>query len=208
MDTMLGADLVSAPVEHEELDFSERVIERINALTPFFAEGKPVANLNVDGLGFALNGWFSLWKVGIADGIWRQQNVFALFSTDEGKSYSKSAQRLWDELAARRVTVLVEGETNLYDFVALQRLAEEESAALYESVVGKTRARAKHRMSALETSYLARRTSLARIGLETVREARRRELEAEYQRRKAEIDLVTQALPDMTCLFLARVAAQ
>ncbi len=208
MDTLMGAELDHTTLEQEELDLSERVIERINALTPFFAEGKPVAHLSIDGLGFPLDGWFSLWKVGIADGMWRQQNVFALFSTDEGKSFGKSAQRLWDELATRRVDIQVDGETTDYDFLALQSLAEEESATLYESVVRKTQARAKSRLSALEMSYLARRTSLARIGLETVREARRRELDAEYQKRKAEINLVTQALPDMTCLFLARVVAQ
>lgn len=208
MDTLMGAELERTSLEQEELDISERVIERINALTPFFAEGKPVAHLSVDGLGFPLDGWFSLWKVGIADGMWRQQNVFALFSTDEGKSFGKSAQRLWDELATRRVGIQVAAETTDYDFVTLQSLAEEESATLYDSVVRKTQARAKHRLSALEMSYLARRTSLARIGLETVREARRRELDAEYQKRKAEINLVTQALPDMTCLFLARVVAQ
>ncbi|WP_309710693.1 helicase-related protein [Armatimonas sp.] len=208
MDTLMGAEPERSPTEQDSLDLSERVIERINALTPFFAEGKPVAHLSVDGLGFPLDGWFSLWKVGIADGIWRQQNVFALFSTDEGKSFGKSAQRLWDELAIRRVAIQVVGETMDYDFLALQSLAEAESAALYDAVVHKTRVRAKHRLSALDMSYLARRTSLARIELETVREARRRDLETEYQKRKAEINLVTQALPDMTCLFLTRVMAQ
>jgi hypothetical protein len=57
-------------------------------------------------------------------------------------------------------------------------------------------------------SYLARRTSLARIGLDAVREARRRELQAEYTERKNEIGMVAEALPELNCLFLARVTAQ
>ena len=86
--------------------------------------------------------------------------------------------------------------------------AEAEAAELFDSIVTRTRHRARSRLQALELSYLARRTMLARIGLETVREARRRELKAEYEQRKAEIDLVAEALPDLQCLFLARVAAQ
>jgi superfamily II DNA or RNA helicase len=207
VDTMLGTEPQAQPFEEGDVDLSARVIERIDALTPFFAEGKPVAMLALDGLGFPLDGWFSLWKVGIAEGMWRQQSVFALFTTEDGKSFGKSAQRLWDEMATRHVALQVHGETPDYDFPALQRLAEQEAGALYNSVVHKTRVRARHRLSALELSYLARRTSLAQIGLDTVREARRRELEAEYQKRKSEINLVAEALPDMICLFLARVTA-
>jgi superfamily II DNA or RNA helicase len=208
MDTLCGSEREAPAAENDGIDISERVIERINALSPFFAEGKPVATLLVNGLGFPLDGWFSLWKVGVADGMWRQQNVFALFSTEEGKSYGKAAQRLWDELATRGVGIQVEGETEAYDFSALQSLAEGEAAALYDSVVRKTRNRARARLSALELSYLARRTSLARIGLDAVRESRRRELEIEYRTRKAEINLVAEALPELACLFLARVVAQ
>jgi superfamily II DNA or RNA helicase len=207
IDTMLGVE-TSGVSQGDVLQADSDVSGRVIALTSCFAEGKPVAHLCVKGLGFPLNGWFSLWKVGIADGMWRQQNVFALYLTDEGKSFAKSALRLWDELATRHAAIEVIGETQEYDFPALQRCAEAESAVLYDSVVRKTQARARHRLNALEMSYLARRSALSRIGLETVREARRRELEAEYRTRKAEMDMATQALPELNCLFLARVSAQ
>jgi hypothetical protein len=206
--TMAGEVAAPDAMQGEQIDLSAQVIERINALTPFFAVGKPIPRLKLEGLGFPLDGWFSLWKVGIAEGIWRQQNVFALFNTPEGKSFSKSAQRVWDELAANQVTITVEGETDEYDLDKIQEQAERESIELYNSVVRKAQTRAKHRIFALETSYLARKSSLARIGLDAVRESRRRELETEYATRRAEINLVTQALPEITCLFLARIVAE
>jgi superfamily II DNA or RNA helicase len=189
-------------------DLSQRIFEQVNALTPFFAEGKPVPQLTLTGLGFPLEGWFAVWKVGIAEGVWRQQQAFAVYTNTAGQSFSKAAQRLWDELATRQVTIDVEGETDDYDFAALMQTAEMEAAGLFDSIVTRTRHRARSRLQALELSYLARRTMLARIGLETVREARRRELKAEYEQRKAEIALVAEALPDLQCLFLARVTAQ
>ncbi len=189
------------------IDISQRVIEQVNALTPFFAEGKAVPILSVDKLGFPLDGWFSVWKVGVAEGIWRQQQAFAVYVNAEGQSYSKAAQRLWDELATRQVEVKAIGETLDYDLAALSQVAENEASAIFNSIVARTRDRARSRLNGLEMSYLARRTSLSSIGLDNVREARRRELQKEYAERKAEIALVAEALPDLQCLFLARVTA-
>ena len=186
---------------------SEQMIQQINDLTPFFAPGVPAPHLDISGLGFPLDGWIGIWKVGIADGHWRQQHVFPLYTTDDGDSYPKSAQRLWDELAARRVSVTVREETGSYDLPALTQIAEGEAEELFLAVVEQTRERARRRMSALELSYLARRSALARIEQESTREARRLELQREYQQRRAETTLTAEALPDLVCLFLARVTA-
>lgn len=59
----------------------------------------------------------------------------------------------------------------------------------------------------MEMSYLARRTALTNITSEETRVARRAELELEYQRRKGEVALALEALPDLACLMLARVTA-
>ncbi len=206
--TVVGESAAQDKTDYASADLSQRIIEQVNALTPFFAEGKPVAHLNLTGLGFPLDGWFAVWKVGIAEGVWRQQQAFAVYTNLEGQSFGKAAQRLWDELATRQVSIDVAGDTEDYDFPALMQTAETEAAELFDSIVRRTRHRARSRLQALELSYLARRTMLARIGLETVREARRRELKAEYEQRKAEIALVAEALPDLQCLFLARVVAQ
>lgn len=192
----------------ESINLSERLIGKINALTPFFALGKPVPNLSVSGLGFPLDGWFALWKIGVADGLWRQQSVFAIYTTSDGMMFAKAAQRLWDELATQRdVRLVAEGETHDYNYALLEQQAEEEAADLFETVVAKTRERAKRRRDSLDLSYLARRAALASIELATVREVRRRELDTEYENGKNEITFATEALPDLTCLFLARVVA-
>jgi hypothetical protein len=148
-----------------------------------------------------------VWKVGIAGGQWRQQQTFSLYVDDDGGLFGKSAQRLWDELAAGRVAIDLAGETGSYDFPALERLAEAEAAELYEGLLNKTRTRARRRQDALSLSYLARRSALLNIQAEEVRLARRKDLEEEFQRRKAEIALASDALPELECLFLARVHA-
>ena len=184
------------------------VIDEADDLSPFFAQGRPVPRLNISSLGFHLDGWFAVWKVGFAQGAWRQQRTFAIYVNAEGQSFSKAGLRLWDELSTGNVEIQTSEETMSYDFAELSRIAEEEAAAIFESIQSKTRNLVKVRLSALETSYLARRTSLSHVGVESIREARRSELQAEYVKRKAEITALSESLPDLECLFLARVYAE
>jgi len=193
--------------DEDPLDVLAQIMAEIVSLRPTFAAGKPVPCLRVKGLGFPLDGWFSVWKVGIAGGQWRQQRTFALYADIAGTAYGKSAQRLWDELAARRVSVEAEGETDVYDLPALERLAETEASGLYDGLVARTQETARRRRDSVEMSYLARRTALANVASEEMRSARRAELESEYQRRKGEIAVALEALPDLGCLLLARVTA-
>jgi len=206
LDTLQGAKQRSLYEEVSAQELSEMVVEQINSLRPNYCEGKPIPSLRLEELGFEVEGFFSIWKVGIADGAWRQQHVFASFVSLDGKAFSKSALRIWDALATRQSGIQVIEELDSYDYKGVEVVAEGEANELYESVVTKSRERAKRRLNALEMSYLARRTALSNIGLENVREARRRDLEREYQERRLEIVGAAEALPELDCLFLAKVS--
>lgn len=84
-------------------------------------------------------------------------------------------------------------------------VAEGLASEFFDAVVERTRQRAKRRLSSLEISYLQRRSALAGIGLDNVREARRRELESEFQSRRREIEAASELLPDLECLFYCQV---
>ncbi|MHB9129932.1 MAG: DEAD/DEAH box helicase [Armatimonadota bacterium] len=204
--TTLMGDTPPDTDDDTSVDLSEVVIQRVNTLRPYYAPGTPVPSLRVDGLGFTVDGWFALWKVGIAEGLWRHQHVFAAFLTDGGDAYATTAQRIWDALATRSAEISHLGEYETYDYATLEAYAQSEAGGLYERVLAGAKDRSRRRKIALDVSYLARRTALARIGIDNIREARRRELEAEYQRNKAQIEMATRALPDLQCLFLARVS--
>lgn len=190
------------------VDISSVVIERINGLRSHYAPDKPVPELGISTLGFELDCWFSIWKVGIAEGMWRQQHVFATCLTDHGESFAKSAQRIWDELATNTSSVSFTGETDAYDMTAITARAEAEAADSYESVVASTQERAKRRMNAIDLSYLARKHAINQIEPETAKQPRLQDLEVEYAHRRNEAALAARALPDLQCLFLARVRAR
>jgi len=186
-------------------DLSQYVVNQINDLKPYYADGKPVPVIHIDGLGFDVNGSFSVWKVGIADGAWCQQHVFPLFVSSDGQSYTKTAERIWDALAARTVQTTSTTEAMSHNLEAVSALAESTAANYYDEVLSKTKERARRRLRSLEISYLQRRSALANIGLDNVREARRRDLESEFLRRKAEIESASESLPELLCLIMAEV---
>lgn len=204
LDTMIRADQLT--LDTGALDLSEEVVRAVNDLRPYYAEGQKVPLLKISGIGFDLDGWFGLWKVGIADGLWRQQRVFPIFLSADGTLFQRTAERLWDGLAARSIeaTALEEVDPVLID--EAESAAEKLGTEFYEQVVEKTRQRAKRRMASLNVSYVQRRTALNKIGLDNVRESRRRDLDAEFERRKAEIESGHELLPDLQCLFFCRVA--
>lgn len=208
LNTVMGDNQKSTNGGSNPTDLSSVVLERINSLRCHYAPEKPVPKLSLKGLGFELDCWFSIWKVGIAEGMWRQQHVFAMCLTDSGDSYAKSAQRIWDELATNTAQVSFDGEIEDYDIAAILNRAETEAASLYENILTATKERAQRRMNAIDLSYLARKIAIKQIGLPQVQETRLAELEAEHSKRRNETALAAQALPDLQCLFLARVNVQ
>ena len=201
------SDVADDDAKLPEKDILSRIMSDIAALRPHFARDKPIPSLAVSALGFPLDGWFSVWKIGIAGGQWRQQQTFALYVGRDDVAYTKSAQRLWDELASGKANVTVMAEVSDYGFSAIEAHAESEASDLYDALVEKTRIRDRRRRDALEMSYLARRTALISITSEDTRALRRKELETEYQQRKSEVAHAHDAIPELDCLFLAHVVA-
>jgi hypothetical protein len=205
LTTLMGNSIADTS-EDDSVDISDVVIERINALRPYFAPGKPIPSLQVSGLGFTVDGWFAIWKVGIAEGLWRHQHVFSTFMADSGETYSTTAQRIWDAMATRSAEISHLGELDSYDYATLEAHAMTEASGLYDRILAGAKERSRRRKMALEVSYLSRRSALSRIGISNIREARRRELEAEYKEHKEQIEMATHALPDLQCIFLAKVS--
>lgn len=193
--------------EQGDISLSERIISQVSELRPYIALGQPVPSWQIEGLGFSLDGWFALWKVGIAEGAWRQQQVFALFVSSEGARYARAAQRLWEGIAAGGLTITQEGETLDYPFAELESAAEEEAERLFTDIVLQTQEKTRRLRDATDLSFLARRAALAPIEPESVRESRRRVLESEHEARRTELAQAALALPELQCLFLALVRA-
>ena len=205
LDTIAQTDQLSLDVGLRSDKLSTEIINAINDLKPYFAHDKDVPVIAVTGLDFELDGWFGLWKVGIADGPWRQQRVFAVYVSQNGDSYPRTASRLWDELAARTVKCVAINQTCPELYENAEHVAEQLATEYFDSIVERTHLRSKRRLASLEISYLQRRSALALIGIENIRESRRRDLDIEYASRRKEIQVTSQILPDLNCLFYARI---
>ena len=205
LDTISRADQLTLDADMRGADLSADIIAAINDLKPYFATGKDVPVIELTGLGFELDGWFGLWKVGIADGAWRQQRVFPVYISPKGESFPRTAERLWDALAARTVVSSAIGETVPAMLDEATAVSEQAATEFFDAIVERTKLRAKRRLASLEISYLQRRSALSGIGLDNVRESRRRDLESEYKQRRQEIESMSELLPELECLIYVQV---
>lgn len=198
----------SSIINKEDIDLSLLVIENIKSLGNYFTPKQIIPELILRGMGFQVMGWFTLWKVGIAEGSWRQQYVFSMFLSHDGESYSQSAQRIWDALATRNVDIEESCEINDYDYLKIEQLAKQEACQLYDQIVTKSKEQIRQQKIALDYSYFARQKIIQKIRLESARSARKSSLELEYYKQRMAIEAAAQSLPDFRCLFFAKVKVE
>jgi superfamily II DNA or RNA helicase len=180
------------------------VIERLSHLPAYFAPCHAAPVLRLSGLGFALQGWFALWRVGVTGLTQGEQRLLALCVSEAGEVYGASAQRVWDALASPQARVEADGETREYDYPTLETLAQEQAELLFRELLVDAQEQAVLCRTTVERTYLGRRRVLAGLP-PALRETRGAELEEEYCQRLGELDESHQVLPDLRCLLLAKV---
>ena len=203
LDTLARARQ-SSLFEEVPADTLPWIVERLQALRPYAPVEHEAPSLVIGGLAFESSGWLTVWRVGIAQGHWRRQRIFALLHTDEGATFAQAGARILDALAARRCTVDVVGEVRADEFAAIERAAEAEAAGQYDSLVDRARATAGERLVAVKNSLRRRREILERLPESAERIERLGDLAVEERAVTDDTD-PGQWLPQLECLLLARV---
>ncbi len=207
LDTIRGEAQVSL-LGTEPADFSSEVLDRVRTLRPYAAVDRAAPVLDVSGLGFEVEGWFTIHKLALGHQAVRQQRVFAVLADDAGQVFVQAGQRLWDALAARRVVVRIDGTVPPPDAAWLQDLAERTASDDFEDLLTKTRALTEQRLSAERSSAMRRREAFAQLTDPGLRMQRLRRLESDHAARIQGISGSGDEVPSLECLLVARVRAR
>lgn len=179
------------------------VVEQLQQLLPYAPPFHVAPVLRVAGLGFESQGFWSLWRVGIAQGPWRQHQLFALLHTDGGAVHEAAATRIWDALAAGTCQCVAAGVAKVVDEPSLRGQAERAAMVLFQQIHQRTAQLAAQRLAALEQSHVRRRQSLATLADPLLRKVREAQLLADHARAVAPLVGIAEALPTLDCLALA-----
>ncbi|WP_223814396.1 DEAD/DEAH box helicase [Roseicitreum antarcticum] len=174
---------------------------------PRCVSGQPVPAVRITGLPDSVKGVWSLWEISLAADDFSRRRFLSVFVNDEGRAFQPTAKRIWDVLLTEQVeqseprtsqdphdwfersktAAVAQGERMFSDLVTehMTRIDEERARALY--------------------AFEARHQAIGRVGLQTVRDFRRKRLQNEHAERMANLDAAASYSPDLNALLVLRI---
>ena len=174
---------------------------------PRFAPGQPVPCLALEGLPAAVCGFWSLWQITLHTPERDRSRIMPLFWHEDGRVLVPTARFIWDRMISAEPAVAgsVEGDAATAAFKLAEEAAREHGRSIYHELVHAHRTDVSARRERGEYSFGARRRSVARIGLASVRNHRLAQLAAEEQSWRAAIDWEEEVSPGLVPLIIVRV---
>jgi superfamily II DNA or RNA helicase len=171
--------------------------------------GQPLPVVKITGLPEAVQGVWSLWEISLsAEGLSRKR-FLPVFATDDGRTFVPTAKRIWDLLLTEAIEIksATTTEQAVQWFEASMTAAKAQGERLFSELLGEHRSRLKEERERAKYAYDARYQAIGRIGLPSVREHRRKRLNAEHQARMAALDDAEASVPDLNAVMMLRVGA-
>lgn len=188
-----------------------RVREVISKL-PRHVLGQPLAIARVAALPDSVSGVWSLWEVSVkatnVSASFFRRRFFPVFVADDGRSFLPTAHRIWELLLTEDVVVAdeIEIERASMCFERSLAAAKIQGERLYHELVAEHKTWLAQEHERLQRAFDARSQALGRIGLSTVRDHRRKRLEAEHAARKAALVDAEVRETDLSALVMFRIA--
>jgi superfamily II DNA or RNA helicase len=174
---------------------------------PRFVSGQPLPTVRIAGLPESVRGVWSLWEIGLSADDFSRRRFLSVFVNDEGRTFLPTANRIWDLLLTERVEVVraVPSADAVGCFDRSKSAAHVQGERIFVTLVGEHNARIQEERERAKYAYDARHQAIGRVGLQTVRDFRRKRLRADHDARMAQLDAAEAYTPDLNAVLLLRV---
>ena len=174
---------------------------------PRCVSGQPLPIVRIAGLPESVRGVWSLWEISLSADDFSRRRFLSVFVNDEGRTFLPTAKRIWDLLLTERVESV--GAVSVADangcFDRSKNAALTQGERIFADMVEEHRARIQEERERAKYAYDARHQAIGRVGLQTVRDYRRKRLRAEHDARMAQLDAAEAYTPDLNAVLLLRV---
>jgi superfamily II DNA or RNA helicase len=191
----------------EVLSLEHSRIRGLLSRLPRHAPGQAIHRIKMEGIPATIQGFWSLWQIGMLTSIRLRHRVLPVFVHDDGRNLQPTARFVWDELNTNSWQ-LDEAITSANATDALDRCekaAHEQGREVYLQLRQKHLNHLEWEREKVTYSFLARRKLLASIGLPEVRNHRLRQLVTEEEEWKQNYERQKQALPDLAPIVILRI---
>lgn len=174
---------------------------------PRCVSGQPLPTVRIDGLPESVRGVWSLWEISLSADDFSRRRFLSVFVNDEGRTFLPTAKRIWDLLLTERVesvgAVAAADANGCFDRSKNATLTQGER--IFGDMVEEHRARIQEERERAKYAYDARHQAIGRVGLQTVRDYRRKRLRADHDARMAQLDAAEAYTPDLNAVLILRV---
>lgn len=174
---------------------------------PRWVSGQPLPVTRITGLPDSVRGVWSLWEISLSADDFSRRRLLSIFVNDEGRTFLPTARRIWDLLLTEHVeraeAVGAQDAKGCFDLSRNAALAQGER--IFADLVEEHRARIQEERERAKYAYDARHHAIGRVGLQTVREYRRKRLRADHDARMAQLDAAEAYTPALNALLMLRV---
>ncbi|MCZ8195622.1 MAG: helicase-related protein [Aquidulcibacter sp.] len=174
---------------------------------PRCVAGQPMPIVRIAGLPESVRGVWSLWEISLSADDFSRRRFMPVFVNDEGRTFLPTANRIWDQLLTEQVTLV--GPPAIADVAAWfeksSSAAMVQSERIFSDLAGAHKTRIQEERERAQYAYEARHQAVGRIGLQNVREHRRKRLQAEHDTRVARLEAAEGYSPELNAVLLLRI---
>ena len=171
---------------------------------PRHVSAQPLATVRIAGLPDSVRGVWSLWEISLSAEDFSRRRFLSVFVNDEGRTFLPTAKRIWDLLLTEQVaSVGSVADADWFDRSRGAALAQGER--MFTDLVEEHRTRIQEERERAKYAYDARHQAIGRVGLQTVRDFRRKRLQTDHDARMAQLDAAGAYIPDLNAVLMLRV---
>lgn len=176
---------------------------------PRCVSGQPLPAVQIVGLPDSVRGVWSLWEINLSADDFSRRRFLSVFVNDEGRTFLPTAKRIWDLLLTEHVEIVraVAAGDASGCFESSREAALVQGERIFAELIEEHRIRIQDERERAEYAFDARHQAIGRVGLQTVRDYRRKRLRADHDARMAQLDAAEAYTPDLTAVLMLRVGA-
>jgi hypothetical protein len=192
----------------EVLSLEHPRIRGLLSRLPRYAPGQTIPRIRMDGLPDTIKGFWSLWQIGMLTSGRRRLKVLPIFVHDDGRILQPTARFVWEELNTKpwRVHGALAGSDAERVYPQCERAARDQGREVFMQLRQRHLSQLQLEREKMEYSFRARRKLLGEIGLPEVRSHRLRQLVAEEEAWRHNLEEQKQALPELVPLAVLRIS--
>jgi len=174
---------------------------------PRCISGQPVPAVRIDGLPDSVKGVWSLWEISLAADDFSRRRFLSVFVNDEGRAFQPTAKRIWDLLLTEQVEqIKTDATQDPHDWFKRSKSASiAQGERVFSDLVTEHKTRIEEERGRALYAFEARHQAIGRVGLQTVRDYRRKRLQSEHEARMAQLEAAASYSPDLHALLVLRV---